>query len=196
MIFNYLFLAGLIAEEIIRFPHRRRQRQAWRAKRLAETRTSPLDFALDMLAFVGMNIIPLIYILTPWLDFADYALPLWARWLGVPLMAGALWLLWRAHAGLGRNWSPTLQIIESHSLVTDGVYRHIRHPIYAAVWLMGLAQFLLLANWIAGPARLLLFLPVYLVRVPREEQMLLDHFGNEYRVYMDQTGAVIPRLTR
>ena len=156
-------------------------------------RTSPLDFALDMLAFAGMEIIPLIYILTPWLNFADYALPAWVRWLGVPLMAGALWLLWRAHADLGRNWSPTLQIMESHSLVTGGVYRHVRHPIYAAVWLMGLAQLLLLANWIAGPARLVLFLPVYLVRVPREERMMLDHFGNEYRAYMDQTGAVIPR---
>lgn len=192
--FKYLFLAGLIAEEIIRFPHRRRQRQEWRARRLAETRTSLLDFALDMLAFAGMEIIPLIYILTPWLDFADYALPAWARWLGLPLMAGALWLLWHAHADLGRNWSPTLQIMESHALVTGGVYRHIRHPIYAAVWLMGLAQLLLLANWIAGPARLLLFLPVYLVRVPREERMMLDHFGNEYRAYMDRTGAIIPHL--
>ncbi len=39
----------------------------------------------------------------------------------------------------------------------------------AAVWL--------LANWIAGPACLALFLPVYLVRVPREERLMLDYFG-------------------
>jgi len=46
--FKYLFLVGLIVEEVIRFPHRRRQRQEWRAKRMAETRTSPLDFTLDI----------------------------------------------------------------------------------------------------------------------------------------------------
>jgi protein-S-isoprenylcysteine O-methyltransferase Ste14 len=192
--FKYLFLAGLIVEEIIRFPHRRRQRQEWRAKRMAETRTSPLDFALDMLAFAGMEIIPVLYVFTPWLNDADYALPAWAGWMGVVVLFGAAWLLWRAHADLGRNWTPTLQITESHTLVTGGVYRYLRHPIYAAIWLTGLAQVLMLANWIAGPACLVLFLPVYLVRVPREEQMMLDHFGDEYRAYMSRTGGVIPRL--
>lgn len=193
-LFEWVFLVGLIVEEVIRFPHRRRQRQAWRAKRMTETRMSPLDFSLDMLAFVGMMIIPLIYLFTPWLNFADYALPGWVSALGVPVLVGAVWLLWRAHADLGHNWTPTLQIVEKHTLVTRGVYSAIRHPIYAAVWLTGLAQALLLANWIAGPACLVLFIPVYVVRVPREEKMMLDHFGDEYRAYMNRTGGVIPRL--
>jgi protein-S-isoprenylcysteine O-methyltransferase Ste14 len=53
---------------------------------------------------------------------------------------------------------------------------------------------LLLQNWIAGWASLVLFLPVYLLRVPREEQMMLDEFAEEYRTYMNRTGRVIPRL--
>jgi protein-S-isoprenylcysteine O-methyltransferase Ste14 len=192
--FKYLFLIGLFAEEVIRAPHRRRQRREWREKRMAETRISPLDFALDMLSFTGMEIIPILYVFTPWFNFADYALPAWMSWIGVVVLAGAVWLLWRAHADLGRNWSPTLQITEAHTLVTQGVYQHIRHPIYAAVWLTGIAQALMLANWIAGPACLVLFLPLYLVRVPREERMMLDHFGDEYQAYMSRTGGVIPRL--
>ena len=114
-----------------------------------------------------------------------------AERLGMRL-EGQLWLLWRAHADLGRNWSPRLQITEEHRLVTQGVYAHIRHPIYAAVWLTGLAQLLMLANWIAGPACLILYLPGYLVRVPREEGMMRDHFGDEYRAYAERTGAIFP----
>lgn len=195
-LFKYLFLAGLIGQEVIRFPHRRRQRQAWREKRIAQTRARPLDVALDLLAFTGMEIVPILYIFTTWFNFADYALPAWVSAVGVIVMVSAVWLLWRAHVDLGINWSPTLQINEGHMLITQGVYHYIRHPIYAAVWLMGLAQALMLANWIAGPACLVLFLPVYLVRVPREERMMLEQFGEAYQTYMHQTGGVIPRVRR
>jgi protein-S-isoprenylcysteine O-methyltransferase Ste14 len=191
--FKYLFLFGLIVEEVIRAPHRRRHRQELRGKKLAESRLTPLDFTLDLLAFAGMLIIPVIYVFTSWLDFADYALPAWVSVLGALVLAGAVWLLWRAHADLGRNWTPALQVASEHTLVTQGVYARVRHPIYAAVWLTALAQVLMLPNWIAGPACLVLFLPVYLVRVPREEQMLLDHFGEAYRAYSARTGRVVPR---
>jgi protein-S-isoprenylcysteine O-methyltransferase Ste14 len=195
-LFKYLFLIGLIGMEVIRAPHRKRQRQEWRAKRMTETRTSPLDFALDMVAFMGMEIIPIIYIFSPWLNFADYTLPAWVSWTGVVILLFAVWLLWQAHADLGRNWSSTLQITEGHQLVTQGIYSYIRHPIYAAVWLMSIAQVLMLPNWIAGPACLVLFLPVFLVRVPREERMMVDHFGEEYRDYMKRTGGIIPHLSK
>ncbi|HLF27156.1 MAG TPA: protein-S-isoprenylcysteine O-methyltransferase [Anaerolineae bacterium] len=194
--FKLLFFIGLIAVEVIRFPHRMRNKRERQQKRLASERVTGAQIALDMLAFTGMEVIPLIYVLTPWFNFADYELPVWVGGLGVIALASALGLLWRAHADLGRNWSPTLEITPEHALVTRGVYRSIRHPIYTAVWLLNLAQALLLHNWIAGLAGLVLFLPVYLARVPREEQMMLEHFGEEYRSYMNRTGRLIPRLSR
>jgi len=66
--------------------------------------------------------------------------------------------------------------------------------MYAAHLLWGIAQVLLLQNWIAGFAMLATSLPLYLVRIPREEQMMLEHFGEEYHLYMSQTGRVIPLL--
>ena len=90
----------------------------------------------------------------------------------------------------------SLEIREEHSLVTQGVYRYTRHPMYAAHWLWGIAQALLLQNWIGGLSMLAAFIPLYLYRVPREEQMMLEHFGDEYRSYMDRAGGVVPRLGR
>lgn len=191
--FEYIFLAGIIAAEIIRFPHRQRNKRERRQKRTTDDRTRPGDFALDMLAFTGMEIIPLVYIFSSWLDFADYALPLWANWLGVVVLGLSLMLLWKAHRDLGQAWTATVEIADGHALVTSGVYSAIRHPIYSALWLWGLAQALLLPNWIAGFAALVLFIPLYLTRVPREEQLMLDHYGDEYRAYMGRTGRVMPR---
>jgi protein-S-isoprenylcysteine O-methyltransferase Ste14 len=111
-------------------------------------------------------------------------------------MALSIWVLWRAHADLGRNWSPSLEIPEGQSLVTNGIYHYIRHPIYASVLLSGLAQALLLQNWLAGLSGLAVFLLTYLLRVPREEQMMVETYGDAYRAYMNQTGGIIPRLQR
>jgi len=98
----------------------------------------------------------------------------------------------RTHEALGRNWSVTLEVRENHRLVTEGIYRYLRHPMYTAFWLWALAQALLLPNCIAGPAGLLGFGTLYFFRVNREEQLMLDTFGEEYRAYMARTRRIIP----
>ncbi|UCH59747.1 MAG: isoprenylcysteine carboxylmethyltransferase family protein [Anaerolineales bacterium] len=194
-LFEWAFLIGLIALEVIRFPHRRRNRLAVRQKRIQSWHISWWDVLLDMLAFAGTEVIPLVYIVYPWFNFANYALPIWAGWIGTLIMGAAVALLWKSHTDLGLNWTPTLQILPEHTLVTKGMYAYIRHPIYAATWLAALAQALLLANWFAGLAGLVLFSLVYLVRVPKEERMMLEQFGTAYQEYLERTGRLIPRLT-
>lgn len=187
-IFEVVFLICFVAGSVIRGVCTRRHKRD-------RLRLGP-DTPLLMLAGVGMIVVPLVYVLTPWLDFADYHLPTWLGWVGAVLFVGTLWLLWKSHVDLGRNWSPWLEILEGHALVTHGVYRHIRHPMYAAHLLWAIAQALLLQNWIAGLAMLAFFLPLCLLRVPREERMMLEHFGEAYRSYVNRTGRVIPRLWR
>ena len=185
-----VFLIGFVVGSVVRRLYARPNRR----HDVADRRPQVADMLLMALAAAGFGILPLLYVLSPWLDFADYHLPAGLGWVGVPVFAAALWLLWRSHVDLGRHWSATLQVRKDHSLVTTGVYSRIRHPMYAAHWLWGVAQALLLQNWLAGPAMLVFFVPLYLLRVRREEKMLLDHFGQEYRSYMGRTGRVIPRL--
>lgn len=193
-VFKVIFLIGWIAIETIRAPHRNRNRADRHQKRITDNRLNVLEFMLALLGFIGMHLLPIIYIFTGWLDFANYQLPDWLALIGIIPLIGSVWLLWRAHADLGTNWSPTLEVRQEHKLVTNGVYQHLRHPIYASVWLTGIAQVLLLHNWIAGLALLVTFIPIYFLRVPREEKMMLDNFGEEYRSYMQRTGGVIPKF--
>jgi protein-S-isoprenylcysteine O-methyltransferase Ste14 len=66
--------------------------------------------------------------------------------------------------------------------------------MYAAHILWGIAQPLLLWNWIAGLSMLVTIFPLYFYRVPKEEMMMVDEFGDEYRLYKDHTGRVFPKL--
>jgi protein-S-isoprenylcysteine O-methyltransferase Ste14 len=191
-VFKTVYVVGFVVGSVIRKWYTRPSKR----QDLADDRRTWTDTLLVALASVGVLVLPLLCVLTGWLDFADYPLPAWTGWAGTGVFAAALWLLWRSHVDLGRNWSPIPQVRKGHALVTRGVYRRIRHPMYAAHWLWALAQALLLHNWLAGPALLLTFLPLYLIRVPREERMMLDHFGKDYRRYMSRTGRVIPRLRR
>ena len=179
-IFKIVYWIGIIVEGVIRAP----LRKTWKGTAKTEQRVSRTEKILLGMLSVVMVVFPLIYSVTDWLDFADYSLPLWMGWLGVALMAFALFVFARAHVDLKSNWSPTLEIFKGHTLVTSGIYKHIRHPMYASQWIWVVAQILLLQNWIAGPIDLLFFIPFYILRVRAEEKMMLDTFGDQYREYM------------
>jgi protein-S-isoprenylcysteine O-methyltransferase Ste14 len=66
--------------------------------------------------------------------------------------------------------------------------------MYAAFWLWALAQVLLLPNWIAGPAGLVGFGMLFFLRIGREERLMEETFGDEYRQYVARTGRIVPRL--
>lgn len=151
-----------------------------------------------LIAFViaGQLVLPAALTLTPWLNWANYVLPRQAVWLGAPLLACALWLFWRSHADLGDSWSVTLELNQNHQLITEGVYRVVRHPMYVSFFLLALGQGLLLDNWVAGWTALMAVSMMYVARVPREERMMLEAFGEEYRAYMQRTGGILPRLHR
>ncbi len=171
---------------------------SWREHRLKVSidRSTSVDRILMLLDFLGSQILPVVYVLTPWLAFADYHLPAWAGVIGAVVFAGGLLLNWRSHADLGASYSTAMQIREEQALISHGAYCYIRHPMYAALWLWGIGQALLLQNWIAGLASLVFFGARYFYRIPREEQMMLEHSGQEYRLYMARTGRVIPRFSR
>lgn len=152
-----------------------------------------IEKALLLLLIPGALLLPLVYLFTSWLSFADYRLPMGADLLGLLLMLAALFLFWRSHADLGENWSQTLELRKGHQMITHGVYRSIRHPMYGALWLWFVAQSLILQNWLAGVYPLAAFALMYLIRTPREEEMMRQFFGEQYVDYMRRTGRIFPR---
>jgi protein-S-isoprenylcysteine O-methyltransferase Ste14 len=180
--------AGIIAWYVIRYPHQRRSRRTPVASRRERVR----DGALLAVSFTGLFIVPVIWVTAGAPRIADYPFQPLLAWLGTAVFAAALYGFYRTHHDLGRSWSVTLEIRQTHQLVTTGVYRHVRHPMYAAFFLWAIAQALLLPNWIAGPAGLAGFGTLFALRVGREERMMEAAFGEAYKDYAARTWRVMP----
>ncbi len=187
---NIVFFIGFVVYMGIRHVFIKRTR----GNEKALSRVDTLEKILLIIVMSGGLLFPLLYLFTPWLNFADYHLPVYAPWCGAVIMLVSLWLFWRSHADLGQNWNVTLIVRKNHQLVTQGIYRTIRHPMYLSIWLWSIAQGLMLENWLAGWCSFAAFAPLYFLRTPREEKMMCDVFGQEYRDYMARTGRIFPRV--
>ena len=120
-----VILLASIVMVVIRAPHGQRSR----AIPVAKSRKGALEIVLLTIAWVAF-FLTLIWIATPAFAFADYPLHPVPLLTGTLLLAFGLWLFHRSHADLGANWSLTLELREKHQLVTHGVYRLVRHPMY------------------------------------------------------------------
>ncbi len=148
-----------------------------------------------LVSLFALGLIPILfYVLTFWLDPFSLPLPSGFRWLGAGLIfAGNLLFIW-SHRALGRNWTPFLEIRKGHTLVIDGPYKFIRHPMYVAFFLIGIGVSLLSANWIVALSYMLPMINMYLFRISDEEKMMIEQFGGKYKEYMRMTGRLIPKL--
>jgi protein-S-isoprenylcysteine O-methyltransferase Ste14 len=178
-----------VAMIAIRAPHGRRSRTV----KVARSYRGALETALLVLVWLGF-FVPLLWVAKPAsvLAFANYPLHPAAFAAGVAFLAAGLWLLHRSHADLGAGWSVTLEVREQHRLVTDGIYRRIRHPMYTAFFLYSIGLALALPNWIAGPTYLATFGLLFALRVGREERMMRETFGRDYDDYAARTDRLLP----
>lgn len=185
-----VFVICIVLTGFIRKPYERETKD----NTIIDNRKTPLENGLLAFVSLGLFVLPLVYLVTPLLNFANYELPVWANVLGIVIFAGSHYLFWRSHRDLGKNWSPTLQVREDHILITNGIYQRIRHPMYTAIMLWTIAQALLLTNWIAGLSGIITFGTLYILRVGNEENMMLEQFGGQYQEYRQRTKRLVPFL--
>ncbi|MES2031448.1 MAG: protein-S-isoprenylcysteine O-methyltransferase [Pseudomonadota bacterium] len=187
---TYVWAIGLIAWFIIRYPYARKARRTATLRAVGWSR----ERVLLAVATIGLFVVPLIWLVTGWPVALNYQLNYAAVVVGAALYVLSLWLFRRSHKDLGRQWSASLEIREAHQIVRAGVYRSIRHPMYASFWLWALAQAFLLPNAMAALGGLVAIAILFFARIDYEERMLIEAFGDDYRAYMRETKRIIPGI--
>jgi protein-S-isoprenylcysteine O-methyltransferase Ste14 len=185
-----IYILMAVSWYVVRFPYARRAGRTPVARSHRDAR----EILLLLISLTGLGILPFIYVATGFPRAADYSFQPILAWAGLAAAIASLAMFLATHRALGRNWSVSLDVRENHRLITEGIYRQVRHPMYTAFWLWAVAQALLLPNWVAGLSGLVGFGTLYFLRVGKEEQMMLETFGEEYRTYMERTKRLIPQL--
>lgn len=129
----------------------------------------------------------------PAITWASLPLPTWLRWFGVVVAITAVFLLFWMFRSLGMNITDTVVTRRDHTLITDGPYRWIRHPLYTFGSLFFISLSLVTGIWLIP----LLAIPTFAILIQRtsiEERALQERFGDEYLRYSERTGRFFPRF--
>lgn len=137
---------------------------------------------------------PFVYLINPaWMAWSKVSLPEGVRWLGVGIgVVGVFGIYW-LFSSIGSGITPTSATRKEHTLVTTGIYRYIRHPLYTFGASMFVSFGMMADNWFIALLGILTFIAMA-IRTPKEEANLVEKFGDEYRAYMQRTGRFLPKL--
>lgn len=196
IIFFSVFTSVVVTRVYFRWRAKRTGEPGWSIGHDAAEREGKSGILLRLLLFFYMLAVVVLYALNPrWLTLFAVSLPLWSRWLGAGVAVVSLPLLVWVHHALGRQWSANLELRKEHTLITNGPYCSVRHPMYTALLGLSLGIALVSASWpiiLLAVATLLLLV----ARIGKEQTMMIERFGDEYREYMRRTGRLLPRVRR
>ena len=158
-------------------------------------RDSRASIILRLLFGIPLAGLTVAYLIRPEiLGWAEVPLPIWVYTMGAVLVIISLPLLIWTHRSLGANFTTILGTRDRHNLVTHGPYRWVRHPLYSVLFLFLLGTLLLTGNLLVGGFLMVSFLITVGTRVAKEEAILEEEYGEEYRAYKSHTGRFVPRL--
>lgn len=113
--------------------------------------------------------------------------------VGLVLIYAALLVNVLARVHLGKNWGDQILVYREHQLVTGGIYRHVRHPLYGTTIAMLAGLALCYANPLVLGLNFAGFVPFMILRVRQEERFLVERFP-DYAAYRLRTGMFLPRM--
>lgn len=143
------------------------------------------------------NGVPIAYAISPIFDWANYSVQIPEEIMaavGGAVLALGIYIFYLSHSDLGVLWAPTLKVRPGHKLVTKGIYSLVRHPMYLCADVLAIGKVIVCHNWLCAIGAILPNITHLFLRIPQEERMMIEEFGDEYRRYMQRVGRLFPKL--
>ncbi len=195
IIYRILFIMAFIAMFTIRIYF---QSKVLKDKREIDIKEGSLSLIAGSIAALTTIVFGAEYIFFPGTFGFTYAVPYpdWLRWLGALLLTVGIILLGLAHYHLGKSFHSLVVSKEEHTLVTTGPYSYIRHPIYTAYFMNYLGGGLLTGSLVLTFIPVIFFSILVTIRMPIEEEVMREEFGQEYLELEKRTGRLFPQIRK
>ena len=126
-------------------------------------------------------------------NYFSYKKFLTIKIIGLGIIALGFFICILARQYLSKNWSGKVAIQKEHSLIINGPYKIIRHPIYSGVLIMMIGSSIIIGNLFCFIWVIFCFMGLYR-KSKQEEHLLEKEFGEEYDKYKKGTKMMIPYL--
>ena len=157
---------------------------------------SPAYFVVSIPFVVGWVWATFLYLSATDLPWMYLGLPDLVRWVGlIASLASGAFLVW-VFKTIGTAGAKTIVTFDAMKLATNGPYSRVRHPMYSGLFCWSITWLLFTDNWVVGAVFAGFIVSIAIVRVPHEERVLVEHFGDEYRRYMARTSRFLPLGSR
>lgn len=150
-------------------------------------RQTVVRYLLEVLLYIALFIIPFFDRRTIGV-FQDNLI---LRWLGNILCMVGYGLIFWSGVALGRQYSADVTIQEDHHLITNNIYRYIRHPRYLGIIALSIGISCVFRSWV-GLLATTFFLAMLLFRIKDEEKVMQKEFGAEWEAYCKHSWRLIP----
>jgi len=115
------------------------------------------------------------------------------RWVGVGFCLLGFGLIFWSGLALGKQYSADVTIQENHHLITNSIYRFIRHPRYLGIIALSIGISCNFRSWI-GLLATPVFLAMLLYRIKDEEMLMHTEFGLEWEAYCTRSWRLLPYI--
>jgi protein-S-isoprenylcysteine O-methyltransferase Ste14 len=115
-------------------------------------------------------------------------------YLGLILIISGIAIRIAAIRTLGSFFTVNLAIHNDHQLITNGLYKSIRHPSYTGSLLSFIGLGVTFNNWLSLAVIVIPIIVSFIYRINVEEQLMLKQFGSEYIAYKKNTKRLIPLI--
>ncbi|HDO06701.1 MAG TPA: isoprenylcysteine carboxylmethyltransferase family protein [Bacteroidetes bacterium] len=113
---------------------------------------------------------------------------------GLSVLLIGIIIRWISIIQLNKEFTVNVAIIKNHTLKTDGMYRHLRHPSYLGLLLIGFGLSISMNSIISMMVVTIPMLAALIYRIKTEENILISQFGETYKDYMKKTYRIIPKI--